>query len=75
MNKQQMQDREQFRRYAEAALSGCANNPDISYEAATRIAFEQATFMMLGESAYWEAFQIRALEAIVDDERINHEGK
>ena len=75
MNKQQMEDREQFRRYAEAALSGCVNNPDISYEGATRIAFEQATFMMLGESAYWEAFQIQALEAIVDDERIKHEGK
>jgi hypothetical protein len=75
MNKQQMQDREQFRRYAEAALSGCVNNPDLSYEAATRIAFEQATFMMLGESAYWEAFQIQALGAIVDDERIRHEGK
>jgi hypothetical protein len=75
MNKQQMEDREQFRRYAEAALSGCVNNPDISYEAATRIAFEQATFMMLGESAYWEAFQLQTLEAIVDDERIKHEGK
>ena len=75
MNKQQMQDREQFRRYAEAALSGCVNNPGISYEAATRIAFEQATFMMLQESAYWEACQIQALEAIVDDERIKHEGK
>ena len=75
MDKQQMEDREQFRRYAEAALSGCVNNPDISYEAATRIAFEQATFMMLGESAYWEAFQLQALEAIVDDERIKHEGK
>ena len=75
MNKQQMEDREQFRRYAEAALSGCVNNPDLSYEAATRIAFEQATFMMLQESAYWEAFQLQALEAIVDDERVRHEGK
>jgi hypothetical protein len=75
MNKQQMEDREQFRRYAEAALSGCVNNPDLSYEAATRMAFEQATFMMFQESVYWEAFQIKALEAIVDDERIKHEGK
>ena len=75
MNKQQMEDREQIRRYAEAALSGCVNNPDLSYEAATRMAFEQATFMMLAESAYWEAFQLQALESIVDDERIKHEGK
>ena len=75
MNKQQMGDRKQFRRYAEASLGGCVNNPDLSYEAATRMAFEQATFMMLGESAYWEAYQLQALEAIVDDERIKHEGK
>jgi hypothetical protein len=75
MNKQQMEDREQFRRYAEAALSGCVNNPGLTYEQSTRWAFEQATFMMLGESAYWEAYQLKSLEAIVDDERIKHEGK
>ena len=75
MNKQQMEDREQFRRYAEAALSGFTNNPDISHEGLTQRAFEQAILMMLQESSYWEAYGLLALEAIVDDERIKHEGK
>ena len=75
MNKQQMEDRQQFRRYAEAALSGCVNNPDISYEAATRIAFEQAIAMMLQENMAFEHYQIKAAQAIVDNERIKHEGK
>ncbi len=75
MEKQQMQDREQFRRYAEAALSGCVNNPSLSCETAMQWAFEHATSMMLQESSYWEAYQLLALKAIVEDERIKHEGK
>jgi hypothetical protein len=75
MNKQQMEDREQFRRYAEAALSGLdLSGIDCSIEAA-KIAFDKAIAMMLQESRCWEIYQIHALEAIVDDERIKHEGK
>jgi hypothetical protein len=76
MNKQQMQDREQFRRYAEAALSGCSvDNPDVSFEDLARVAFEQATAMMLQENMAFEHYQVKALYSIVDDERIRREGK
>ncbi len=76
MNKQQMEDRQQFRRYAEAALGGCSvDNPDVSFEDLARVAFEQATAMMLQENMAFEHYQIKAAQAIVDDERIKHEGK
>ena len=77
MNKQQMEDREQFRRYAEAALSGLiSDRKDFEGDHyMARRSFEIATSMMLSEGQYWEAFQLQSLEAIVDDERIKHEGK
>jgi hypothetical protein len=40
-----------------------------------RRSFEIATSMMLGESRAFEEYQLKALSAIVDDERIKHEGK
>jgi hypothetical protein len=74
MNKQQMEDREQFRRYAEAALSGViASGLTCPYLAG--MSFDIATAMMLAEDRYWEAYQLKSLSAIVDDERIKHEGK
>jgi hypothetical protein len=77
MNKQQMEDREQFRRYAEAALSGLiSDRRDFEGDHyMARRAFEIATSMMLTESQAFERYQLQALEAIVDDERIKHEGK
>jgi hypothetical protein len=77
MNKQQMQDREQFRRYAEAALAGLISDRkdfEGDYYMARR-SFEIASSMMLRESQEFDQYQIKALEAIVDDERIKHEGK
>jgi hypothetical protein len=77
MNKQQMQDREQFRRYAEAALSGLVSDRrdfDGDHYMARR-AFEIARTMMAEEGHAFEAFQLQALESIVDDERAKHEGK
>jgi len=74
MNKQQMQDREQFRRYAEAALSAI-DPKDRPFDNVADEAFKQATMMMLTEGKHWEAYQLLALEAIVYDKRIKHEGK
>jgi len=74
MNKQQMQDKEQFRRYAEAALSAI-DPKDRPFDNVADEAYEQATMMMLTECKHWEAYQLKALGAIVDDERIKHEGK
>jgi hypothetical protein len=75
MNKQQMEDREQFRRYAEAALSGLDQTTCSYYSDVARAAFETATAMMLQENMAFEHYQIKAAQAIVDDERIKHEGK
>ena len=67
-----MQDREQFRRYAEAALMGTIASglkcPDFA-----QMQFNVATSMMLAEDRYWEEYQLKALEAIVDDERARHD--
>jgi hypothetical protein len=77
MNKQQIEDREQFRRYAEAALAGLiSDRKDFEGDHyMARRSFEIATSMMLTESQAFERYQLQALEAIVDDERIKHEGK
>jgi hypothetical protein len=40
-----------------------------------RRSFEIATSMMLRESQEFHQYQLKSLEAIVDDERIKHEGK
>jgi len=74
MNKQQMQDREQFRRYAEAALAA-AMRSGLTSPYLAGMSFDIATAMMMVENRYWEAYQLKALEVIVDDERIKHEGK
>ena len=71
MDAKQIADKAQFRRYAEAALSGMseAARPfdDIAEEA-----FAQAASMMIFESRYWEQYQLLALEAITSDERARH---
>jgi hypothetical protein len=77
MNKQQMEDREQFRRYAEAALNGLiSDRKDFEGDHyMARRSFEIAASMMLVEGQAFERYQLQALGAIVDDERIKHEGK
>jgi hypothetical protein len=75
MNKQQMQDREQFRRYAEAALSAMNPRDFSGYDRMAAGAFQMAINMMLSEGQHWERYQLQALSAIVDDERVRHEGK
>jgi hypothetical protein len=77
MNKQQMEDRDQFRRYAEAALSGLiSDRKDFEGDHyMARRSFEIAASMMLTEGQAFERYQLQALEAIVDNERIKHEGK
>ena len=74
MDSKQIADRAQFRRYAEAALSGVSlgRSPvDTDRQAAVR-AFELATAMMLAEQWHWEQYQLQALEAITADERSRH---
>jgi hypothetical protein len=75
MNKQQMQDREQFRRYAEAALASIRLTARLSFTDCASQAFLQASAMMRDEQRFFEAYQLEALSAIGDDERIKHEGK
>jgi len=75
MSKQQMQDREQFRRYAEAALSAMNPRDFSDYHRMAAGAFQMAVNMMLSEGQHWERYQIQAAQAIVDNERIKHEGK
>ena len=72
-----MEDRQQFRRYAEAALSGLISDREefIGDRYMAQRAFEIARAMMAEEGQAFEAYQLYALSAIVDDERIKHEGK
>ena len=63
MDKKQIADREQFRRYAEAALAGGAMQDR---------AFRLATEMMLAEGQAFERYEILALEAITTNERERH---
>jgi hypothetical protein len=61
----------QFRRYAEAALAGIDHN-NLDYDVTARIAFGQATEMMMMENFYFEQYQIQALEHVVAKQRIKH---
>ena len=73
MDQKQIADRAQFRRYAEAALAGMGNDPDIDSIERAKLAFDRAIAMMLHESRCWEVYQLHALEAITTDERNRHE--
>jgi hypothetical protein len=73
MDLNQIEDKAQFRRYAEAALSGCiVNSRDVSCGDLARVAFDQAIAMMLAEGQAFEAYQLQALEAIATEERARH---
>ena len=72
MDKKQIADREQFRRYAEAALAGMNTAKFRSYEMIPELAFRTAQEMMLAETAWFERYQLLALEAITADERERH---
>ena len=72
MDSRQIADRAQFRRYAEAALSGILSTGlDCPNVAGT--AYGVATAMMLAEGQAFERYEILALEAITSDERARHE--
>jgi hypothetical protein len=47
----------QFRRYAEAALAGIDHN-NLDYDVTARMAFGQATEMMMMEGFYFEQYQL-----------------
>ena len=71
MDSKQIADRAQFRRYAEAALSGILSTGlDCPNVAGT--AYGVATAMMLAEDQAFERYQLLALEAITADERARH---
>jgi hypothetical protein len=64
-------DREQFRRYAEAALAGL-DHIDLSYEAACNAAFKQAIEMMMMEDFFFDQYQIQACEQAIRNARAKH---
>lgn len=61
----------QFRRYAEAALAGL-DHADLDYEDATRVAFKQATEMMLMEKFYFDQYTMQFLEQCIREGRAKH---
>jgi hypothetical protein len=61
----------QFRRYAEAALTGI-NHSRMSYDEAAELSFTQATEMMMMENFYFEQYQLQALEHVVAKQRVKH---
>jgi hypothetical protein len=61
----------QFRRYAEAALAGIDHN-NLDYDVTARMAFGQATEMMMMEGFYFEQYQLQALEHVVAKQRAKH---
>ena len=61
----------QFRRYAEAALTGI-NHSRMSYDEAAEISFAQATEMMMMENFYFEQYQIQACEQAIKNARAKH---
>lgn len=66
--KDQLNDREQFRRYAEAALAGMIGNgadcPNLA-----GMAFSIATAMMLAEGQAFEQYQLEVTARAIDEER------
>jgi len=71
MDKQQIADRAQFRRYAEAALGGVVAS-GLKCQNFSEMAFNVATAMMLAEGQHWERYQLQALEVVTTDERARH---
>ena len=67
--KNQLHDREQFRRYAEAALAGMKVTEFSSYEMIPEVAFRTAQKMMLAESEAFEWYQLMASQVAIDEER------
>ena len=61
----------QFRRYAEAALAGIDHN-NLDYDVTARMAFGQATEMMMMENFYFEQYQIQWCEQAIKNARIKH---
>jgi len=74
MDAKQIADKAQFRRYAEAALSGLISDRrdfEGDYYMARR-SFEIATAMMIIESQAFHQYQLQALEVVATDERNRH---
>lgn len=65
----QLHDRAQFRRYAEAALGGIKVTEFRSYEMIPEVAFRTAQEMMLAESQAFERYQLMASQVAIDEER------
>ena len=64
----QLHDREQFRRYAEAALGGIIST-GLDCPNLARTAFSIATAMMLAESQSFEGYQLMSAQVAIDEER------
>lgn len=67
--KNHLNDRAQFRRYAEAAMAGMCVLEFIGYETIPEVAFRAAQEMMLAESEAFERYQLMATQVAIDEER------
>ena len=72
MDSKQIADRAQFRRYAEAALSGILST-GLDCQDVAGAAYGVATAMMLAEGSAFEQYQLYALREITLNEGNRHE--
>ena len=81
LTQKQIADREQFRRYAEAALQGLAALPftdrvdDMMVLDMAEHAFDYAKFMMLLEGKAFAEFELMALQAMIDERKASDDAK
>lgn len=81
LTQKQIVDREQFRRYAEAALQGLAALPftdrfeDMTIREMSEYVFDYAKTMMLAECEAFEAFELMALQSMVDERNASDDAK
>jgi hypothetical protein len=61
----------QFRRYAEAALAGI-DHGKLDYDVTARMAFTQATEMMMMEQFYFEQYSLQFLQETIRVARAKH---
>lgn len=81
LTQKQIVDREQFRRYAEAALQGLAalqlsdRFANVSVHEACDYAFDYAKCMMLLECQAFAEFELMALQCMIDERKASDDAK
>lgn len=81
LTQKQIADREQFRRYAEAALQGLVALPfseelsDMTVRDMSEYAFDYAKAMMLAECQAFAEFELMALQSMIDERNASDDAK